>query len=668
MKLLHLIVASLLSLASLIIVSSPAHAAPPEFTCDGFPYQLLTNRLFRLDPVTLTYVAQGTTNSPSLNGAGFNIEDNYAYALNAAGVYRLGSDSTSELISTGIGGALSFVGTMDYSGNLYGLKRTNRRVLIKMDITASEASGTTVFTEETFTGVTPPSTGDFVYVEDGSDAYILLVRGNLLYWYDFQTMTTYTQAAIVPPGAPSFSFGASWSDLSGRIWGFHNGTGDIYELINPFSSTPEWVFVADLTPNGNNDGFSCSAVNFPALPPVAKDDEFQTGIETALTGNLIADNGNGVDSDPDGATLSVLWADPATTAPSNGVISGTLSDGSFTYTPNAGFYGTDTFTYLLSDGGQTDTADVTITIDADNSDLPNTYAEALHNVIANAYIGSGVTLDSSPNSNSSANALGDTDDGLSSNLEFILGLDQTLTINVTEPVAGAYYLQGWIDWNADEDFDDADENIVFDLLDTDVNGQLSFTVTVPATATTLDSFMRLRWSSQPALSATDIAPDGEVEDYEISILTDLNIQAEKSVDVWDPNNDGLYALPGNDVLYTLTLTNLGDVPADMDSVFLKDKIPDHVTFYNSDIDGPIAPELHPVIFTQIGTTGLTFTYATDVGYSTSSTEPDNMSECNDLPSSGYNASITYICFNPKGQFLGGNPDPQASFSFRARID
>lgn len=667
MRLLRIILAILFTFTSSTLWSPYTNAAVPKFTCDGFPYQLLSNRLYKLDPVTLTYSAQGTTNSPSLNGSGFNVLDDHAYALNTNGVYRLGSDSTRELISTGIGGALHYVGTMDYNGYFYGLKRTNRRVLIKIDIAASDTAGTTVYTEETFTGVTPPGTGDFVYVENAGNAVILLVRGSTLYWYDFQTMTIKTTTATLPAGAPSLSFGASWADLSGRIWGFHNGTGDIYELLNPFTA-PEWVLVADLAPSGNNDGFSCSAVNFPALPPVAQDDEFVTNIETAFTGNLIADNGNGVDSDPDGAAVSVLWSDPSTTAPSSGTISATQADGTFTYTPDVGFYGTDTFTYVLSDGAMTDMADVTITIDADNSDLPNSYPDALHNVIAKAYIGNGVTLDTSPNSNSSANALGDKDDGLGSNLEFIFGIPQKVTLDIVEPVSGKYYLQGWIDWNGDNDFDDADETIVLDLLDSDTDGQLGFLVTVPASATTSDRFMRLRWSSKPALNATDIAPDGEVEDYKISVLTDLDIQAAKTVQVWDPSNLGLYALPGNDVLYTLTLTNVGDVPADMDTLFLKDKIPDHVTFYNDDIDGATGPELHPVIFTATGTTGLTFNYATDVGYSTASVAPTDMSQCSANPAPGYNPNITFICFNPKGQFLGGTANPQVSFSFRTRID
>ena len=84
---------------------------------------------------------------------------------------------------------------------------------------------------------------------------------------------------------------------------------------------------------------------------------------TVNTGDtLMVATGNGVtanDGDGDGDALSVSLV--------QGVNHGTLtlgSDGSFTYTPEAGFSGTDSFIYSLSDGkGGTDTATVTLTVE-----------------------------------------------------------------------------------------------------------------------------------------------------------------------------------------------------------------------------------------------------------------------------------------------------------------
>ena len=91
--------------------------------------------------------------------------------------------------------------------------------------------------------------------------------------------------------------------------------------------------------------------------PVAEDDFFNGIEDTDITGNVL-DN----DDDVDGDTLTVLISNQ----PTNGDI--TLNpDGSFTYTPDANFNGTDSFTYVVLDGnGGTDTATVTLTVGGDN--------------------------------------------------------------------------------------------------------------------------------------------------------------------------------------------------------------------------------------------------------------------------------------------------------------
>jgi len=66
------------------------------------------------------------------------------------------------------------------------------------------------------------------------------------------------------------------------------------------------------------------------------------------------------DTDIEGDLLSAILM----SGPSNGTLD-LLSNGTFSYTPNAGFTGTDTFTYRASDGAaQSNTATVTITVNA----------------------------------------------------------------------------------------------------------------------------------------------------------------------------------------------------------------------------------------------------------------------------------------------------------------
>lgn len=101
-------------------------------------------------------------------------------------------------------------------------------------------------------------------------------------------------------------------------------------------------------------------INAPNSPPDAKNDTFSINEDTILSGNVLADHGNGADTDPNGDVLHV-FAQTFTTAKGGTVI---LSEsGDFTYSPKADFYGTDSFTYkLLDDSGAHDFAKVTIQV------------------------------------------------------------------------------------------------------------------------------------------------------------------------------------------------------------------------------------------------------------------------------------------------------------------
>lgn len=99
--------------------------------------------------------------------------------------------------------------------------------------------------------------------------------------------------------------------------------------------------------------------------PVAVDDSFVTTEDTVVTGNVLADNGNGADNDPLNDTLSVV-EETITTV--NGGTVAILANGDFTFTPATGYIGTDSFYYTLSDGyGETDIGSVTVTINEANN-------------------------------------------------------------------------------------------------------------------------------------------------------------------------------------------------------------------------------------------------------------------------------------------------------------
>ncbi|MEL6205175.1 MAG: Ig-like domain-containing protein, partial [Pseudomonadota bacterium] len=106
--------------------------------------------------------------------------------------------------------------------------------------------------------------------------------------------------------------------------------------------------------------------------PVAQDDMFNTDQGQSVSGNLLADNGNGIDSDADdtsGDTLRVVTADGTAVVSAGTELSlsgGTLVVdrlGDFTYTPDAGFSGVETFTYGLAQAGGVGRDTATVTID-----------------------------------------------------------------------------------------------------------------------------------------------------------------------------------------------------------------------------------------------------------------------------------------------------------------
>jgi VCBS repeat-containing protein len=104
--------------------------------------------------------------------------------------------------------------------------------------------------------------------------------------------------------------------------------------------------------------------------PVAVNDSYPTGEDTALVvsvANGVLDN----DTDADDDTLTVH----VTVIPVNGTL--TLNtDGSFTYTPNPNFSGTDGFSYIANDGlADSAVATVTITVDPVN-DPPTSVADS----------------------------------------------------------------------------------------------------------------------------------------------------------------------------------------------------------------------------------------------------------------------------------------------------
>jgi len=82
--------------------------------------------------------------------------------------------------------------------------------------------------------------------------------------------------------------------------------------------------------------------------------------------------------------------------------------------------------------------------------------------------------------------------------------------------AGTGVLNAWIDFNRDGDFDDPGEQIATDV--TPTSNLVTINSTVPFSSVAGDTYARFRYSSDTGLTPNGAASDGEVEDYQITLI------------------------------------------------------------------------------------------------------------------------------------------------------
>ncbi len=175
-------------------------------------------------------------------------------------------------------------------------------------------------------------------------------------------------------------------------------------VANPdgsFTYTPNANFngvdTFDYTISDGNGGSDTATVTITVNPvndaPVANGDSYNATEDTPLTIDAPGVLGN--DTDVDGDSLTVV----SYTQPANGTLVQN-ADGSFTYTPDANFCGTDSYDYTISDGnGGSDTATVTIDVACVNDapvaldDADSTDEDTVLNVVAPGILGNDSDVD-----------------------------------------------------------------------------------------------------------------------------------------------------------------------------------------------------------------------------------------------------------------------------------
>ena len=201
------------------------------------------------------------------------------------------------------------------------------------------------------------------------------------------------------------------------------------------------------------------------------------------------------------------------------------ADGSFTYRPNAGFFGTDTFRYLANDGFEdSPPATVTITVRpgaADFGDAPLPYPTLLAENGAGTWRSArrwAPTATRKPTASHSARGRRrrqPDDDGVTFGTIRAGQLGATATVNVQNAPVGASSMPGSI---STATAPGAGRGNRSPTAWRSSSGDNTITFDVPSWAADGTTYARFRLSTAGNLGVGGAAADGEVEDYAVTIL------------------------------------------------------------------------------------------------------------------------------------------------------
>jgi hypothetical protein len=159
-----------------------------------------------------------------------------------------------------------------------------------------------------------------------------------------------------PPGGANDGADESFTGLPANVNPPYGTTLSVFNLANPNTTWSLYVFDDRSNTTGNiTGGWSITITTNDA--PVAVNDSAVTNENSPVNINVLAN-----DTDAEGNTLTPALVANATNG--NAVLN---PDKTFTYTPNAGYSGGDSFTYKVNDGfSDSNTATVNITVNAVN--------------------------------------------------------------------------------------------------------------------------------------------------------------------------------------------------------------------------------------------------------------------------------------------------------------
>jgi len=298
-----------------------------------------------------------------------------------------GQDSFTYTVSDGNGGTdsatvnitINSVNDAPVAG-IGGPYETNEGTALQFNGSGSDPDGTIVSWAWDFAGLgsSTEQNPSFIFFDDGDYVVTLTVTDDggatwsgetIAIINDLQPVAALTGDPVLDVGqAGNYNASSSTSNpdaISSYEWDWDydgstfNTSGDTgVTHSHAWSVSGTYTVAVRLTDDdGSNDIATLQVtVNEVNEAPLAVDDETTTDENISVAIDVLAN-----DSDANGDSLTVN----SVTQPDHGTAADN-GDGTITYTPDAGWYGQDIFTYTVSDGRLTDIATVTITVNSVN--------------------------------------------------------------------------------------------------------------------------------------------------------------------------------------------------------------------------------------------------------------------------------------------------------------
>jgi uncharacterized repeat protein (TIGR01451 family) len=194
---------------------------------------------------------------------------------------------------------------------------------------------------------------------------------------------------------------------------------------------------------------------------------------------------------------------------------------------------------------------------------------------------------------------------------------------------------------------------------TSASGNNATTGTISASFIQPVTSVVVRWGNYPLQTGDTVTGQQAIGFQQISFCPMPQLTLNKGSTIF---KDGIStanpkAIPGSDVIYSLTVTNSNSSPVDLNQAILTDLLPPNLTFYNGDIDdaGPLSGNFEFIP----GTSGLTLA-AGNISYTN-----NNGTSFAYTPAANYDAAVDGLRINPQGSMAAGS---SFTVRFRARLD